>query len=251
MPQTDSLLYVHGTGSSVGPITSTVNAFTGYISGTTLTISTVTTGQLAVGQLVQGAGIAANTFITALGSGTGGTGTYTVSVSQTVFSSGSPGVITTSPNTYGDAVCASGSQYSNLEIDFGAPNTGASYPFLPAFPSLTEKGYTAPPEVVGQGGVEQGFHIQVGSSFNELTSITFEVVTSATTGATTSDIIASRTLTLAQLEVGASGFAPHYFIPVPQSAILEFLRWYASLSGTDPTQGTIVSWYGPRTGGEQ
>ena len=60
--------------------------FTGSISGTTLTVSAVTSGTIYVGQTVQGTGVTANTMITALVSGTGGTGTYTVSSSQTVAS---------------------------------------------------------------------------------------------------------------------------------------------------------------------
>jgi hypothetical protein len=56
----------------------------GAISGTTLTVNALLTGQLEVGSVIIGTGIAANTTITALGTGTGGAGTYTVSVSQTV-----------------------------------------------------------------------------------------------------------------------------------------------------------------------
>ena len=59
---------------------------TGSISGTTLTVTAVTSGSLAVGRPVTGTGIAAGTRITALGTGTGGVGTYTVSSSQTVAS---------------------------------------------------------------------------------------------------------------------------------------------------------------------
>jgi hypothetical protein len=59
---------------------------TASISGTTLTVTAVTSGTLAVGDLVFGANIEAYTRITALGTGTGGTGTYTVSVSQTAAS---------------------------------------------------------------------------------------------------------------------------------------------------------------------
>lgn len=59
---------------------------TGAISGTTLTVSAVTSGTLYLGQTIQGSGVTANTMITALGTGTGGTGTYTVSASQTVTS---------------------------------------------------------------------------------------------------------------------------------------------------------------------
>ena len=61
--------------------------FTGSISGTTLTVTSVTSGSLAVGQLLQDNGLlASGTIITALGTGTGGTGTYTVNNSQTVAS---------------------------------------------------------------------------------------------------------------------------------------------------------------------
>lgn len=59
---------------------------TGAISTTTLTVSAVTSGTLAVGQPITGTGVTAGTVITALGTGTGGTGTYTVSASQTVSS---------------------------------------------------------------------------------------------------------------------------------------------------------------------
>lgn len=57
---------------------------TGSISGTTLTISAVASGVIAVGDTISGTGVTANTTITALGTGTGGTGTYSVSASQTV-----------------------------------------------------------------------------------------------------------------------------------------------------------------------
>ena len=59
---------------------------TGSISGTTLTVTAVTNGVLAVGSFISGTGVTAGTYITALGSGTGGAGTYTVSASQTVSS---------------------------------------------------------------------------------------------------------------------------------------------------------------------
>jgi hypothetical protein len=60
---------------------------TGSISTTTLTVTAVTSGTLFVGQTIQGAGVTTQTIITALGTGTGGVGTYTVNNSQTVASS--------------------------------------------------------------------------------------------------------------------------------------------------------------------
>jgi hypothetical protein len=64
---------------------------TGSISGTTLTISAVTSdpiavGGLAVGNMLSGTNVTPGTMIRALGTGTGGTGTYTVDRSQTVAS---------------------------------------------------------------------------------------------------------------------------------------------------------------------
>lgn len=62
--------------------------FTGAISGTTLTVSAVASGALAVGQTILDASgdLVPGTRITALGTGSGGTGTYTVSNSQTLGS---------------------------------------------------------------------------------------------------------------------------------------------------------------------
>ena len=51
-----------------------------------LTVTTTPTGILAVGQVITGATVAAGTTITGLATGTGGTGTYTLSVNQTVTS---------------------------------------------------------------------------------------------------------------------------------------------------------------------
>ena len=90
----DTTLYANGWGAGTwgGILAGTSVTFTGSISGTTLTVSAVASGTLAVGQLVTGFDVSASppgssaTYITALGTGTGGVGTYTVSVSQTVSS---------------------------------------------------------------------------------------------------------------------------------------------------------------------
>lgn len=71
--------------------------FTGSISGDQMTISAVNpkfSGQLAIGSQVFGVGVADNTVITALGTGTGGAGTYTVNNAQTI-----PGGTTLSAGT--------------------------------------------------------------------------------------------------------------------------------------------------------
>lgn len=61
-------------------------SFTASISGTTMTVTAVASGTIQRGQTVSGAGVAADTYITAYGTGTGGSGTYTVSSSQSVAS---------------------------------------------------------------------------------------------------------------------------------------------------------------------
>jgi len=60
--------------------------FTGSITGTTLTVSAVASGALFVGCLISGNGIHGTTSITALGTGSGDTGTYTISTTQNVAS---------------------------------------------------------------------------------------------------------------------------------------------------------------------
>lgn len=99
---------ISGTTMTVSAITSTNNylyskstaSFTATVSGTTMTVSAISSGTIAVGQTIKtGVGITQGTSITALGTGTGGTGTYTLSASATVSSS--EGIVTISP---GDVV---------------------------------------------------------------------------------------------------------------------------------------------------
>lgn len=53
-------------------------------SSTTLTVASVTSGVLSIGSELTGAGITYGTYITALGTGLGGTGTYTISAAMTI-----------------------------------------------------------------------------------------------------------------------------------------------------------------------
>ncbi|MBB3743921.1 hypothetical protein FHX10_003420 [Rhizobium sp. BK591] len=72
----------------IGSVNNASAAFTGAIAGTTLTVSAIASGTLAVGQTISDTtgNLSVGTTITALGTGSGGTGTYTVSESQTVGS---------------------------------------------------------------------------------------------------------------------------------------------------------------------
>lgn len=79
-------IFVSPGSSSIPANTATSTAqITGSISGTTLTVTALSSGVLSVGDTVAGTGVASGTTVTAQVSGTpGGVGTYTVSASQTV-----------------------------------------------------------------------------------------------------------------------------------------------------------------------
>lgn len=87
---------------TTGPVTIISFAGTGSISGTTLTISATTGGSLYIGAVIAGVNVTAGTTITAFGTGTGGTGTYTVDTSQTAASAAitSDVVVTVSTGSY-------------------------------------------------------------------------------------------------------------------------------------------------------
>lgn len=84
---------------------------TASISGTTMTVTGVTTGKLFVGQEIAGTGVTGGTLITALGTGTGGTGTYTVSASQTVSSTTITASFLEADIDVGGSIFAIGTQY--------------------------------------------------------------------------------------------------------------------------------------------
>ena len=71
-------------GTGLRPNTST---FTGSMSGTTLTVTALLTGSpIVLGMYVDGSSVTDGTYITAFGTGTGGTGTYTINQSVTAAS---------------------------------------------------------------------------------------------------------------------------------------------------------------------
>jgi len=71
-------------GTGLRPYTST---FTGSMSGTTLTVTALLSGTpIVVGMYVDGSSVTDGTYITAMGTGAGGTGTYTINQSVTASS---------------------------------------------------------------------------------------------------------------------------------------------------------------------
>lgn len=82
---TNQYQYTIGPGGQVGAV------FTGSISGFTLTVTAITSGAIALGQVLSGAGITAGTTITSFATGagenaSGAIGTYTLSKAMTVGS---------------------------------------------------------------------------------------------------------------------------------------------------------------------
>jgi hypothetical protein len=114
---------------------------TGAISGTTLTVSAVTSGTLVVGQTIQGSTVTAQTIITALGTGTGGVGTYTVNNSQTVTSRTLYGLYwSVLPSTDGAFTSASAVDIVDNYFVYNRPDTqqfGASAALSPISAALS------------------------------------------------------------------------------------------------------------------
>jgi len=108
-----------GTANGVGTyqvsISQSVSTTTITGSYGTMTVSAVASGALAVGQVLSGSGVTAGTVITALGTGTGGTGTYIVSPSQTASST---------TVSAGPTVVTYDSVSGGFVITGGTPNTG-------------------------------------------------------------------------------------------------------------------------------
>lgn len=112
----------------------TTNTFTGSISGTTLTVSAITTGGLYAGQTLTGTNVAAGTTIVKQLSGTtGGTGTYQVNIFQNVTSTaitGSGGWLTVTSMTNGvvlvGMVLSGGGVATGTTVLAGGSGTGGA-----------------------------------------------------------------------------------------------------------------------------
>lgn len=118
---------------------------TGEIAGTTLTVTAVTSGELAIGQVITGAGVTAGTTITALGTGTGGTGTYTVSPSQTASST---------TISAGQTTVAYSSVQGAFIITGGTPNEDSTISVATGTASTALRLTVATGAIVSQGAVQ-------------------------------------------------------------------------------------------------
>lgn len=161
-------------GTLPASVTGSVGAsVTGSISGTTLTVSNVSSGVLSVGDVISGGTIRSNTTITAFGTGTGGRGTYTVSGSaQTITSR----TITAASNVLNVTAVASGQLIVGGAVSSNASGTDIS------------SGTTIAAFGTGTGGV--GTYTLSGSKLT-VTSRTVTQASAASTTLTVTDITSS------------------------------------------------------------
>lgn len=128
--------------AATGPTAAVVTAS---ISGSTLTVTAVTSGVVAVGQQVTGATVTTGTYITALGTGTGGDGTYTVSQPQTVTSETL--TMLTPTVTYdsiaGAFLIQSGTTGTSSTIGYGSGTISAGLMLTQATGAVTSQGAAA------------------------------------------------------------------------------------------------------------
>ncbi len=110
----------------------------------TMTVTAVTSGVLAVGQTLSGTGVTAGTLIWALGTGTGGTGTYFVSPSQTTASTSitaiATNVVVTFDSTVSAFVITSGIVGTPSTIGFATGTLSASLFLTLAAGAVTSQG---------------------------------------------------------------------------------------------------------------
>jgi hypothetical protein len=133
--------------TALGTSNPTIASFTASITTNVLTVTVASSGVLAVGQTVTGGSTAAGTIITALGTGTGGTGTYIVNISQTV-TSGSLTTVGTLPTvTYdtigGGFIVTSGVTGAASTIAFATGTLAATLLLTSATGAVTSQGAAA------------------------------------------------------------------------------------------------------------
>lgn len=178
------------------------NAFTfsGYISGTTLTVTTANSfNTIGANQVLSTTpGASAGTMITALGTGTGGVGTYTVNNSQTLGSAGSPILFTSSG--------------SGIGVNATGDGGGAGCALTLSNSGILQGSYSAAMEPAGSG--DSAF-LLVTNTYLDNAALAAALVTSGAGGS-------AGYLKIANSEIGPNGpTASGVNIAVPASATLQ------------------------------
>lgn len=150
---------------------------TGHFATTTLTVTAISGTPLQIGSPVFGIGVAANTYITALGTGVGGLGTYTVSQSQTLPSQPlqaglvgetSPMRVTVQIDVHGPSSTDNTQRLVTLFRDEYGTDFFAAYPW-PVAPLYIDDGSQVP-FVNGEGQYEDRWVLQAKLQINPTVS---------------------------------------------------------------------------------
>jgi hypothetical protein len=244
--------------------------FTGSVSGTTLTVTNVSSGTIGVGQSLFGLGVANETVITALGTGSGGVGTYTINISQTLSARAmnSAAVAATFTGSISSGVNSvtitnQGSNYLNPVVSFGTLWTATTVVTLGQQIYFGANLYTV--STAGTTGSTAPTHTS-GSAANGTATLTYAgVVATATVtqegGKITTVTMANRgsgytsapTVTFADSLGGsgssATGTANLVANSLQVTAITGTLFLGQTIQGAGVTADTIITEFGTGTGG--
>ena len=176
----------YGTRSVIqSPITSA--SFTANVATNVLTVSAISSGTLYIGETVTGQGLPASTKISAVGTGTGNTGTYTLSTtmaSGTVNTTSSSTIVTLTVSAgtvaLGQVITATNIPANTIISGFGT-GTGGSGTYIISSAATATASNTAFTDTIPSGttfsGVTSGTASFTGSASNASTTLTASAVT--------------------------------------------------------------------------
>ena len=238
---------------TISPSFTTISAGTSSassISGTILTIGGSVTGTFAVGQTLSGSGITAGTVIVALGTGTGGAGTYTVNNSQTVSTTAINTAalpITTATSTSstitGTQMIVGGSVTGTYSIGQTISGTGVTAgTVITALNTATSTASSISGTTLTIGGTVSGtFAIGQAISGTGVTAgTTITATVTGTGGAGTYTVSASQTVASTAINAATTGGAGTYTVSTSQN-FASATSTASSISGTTLTIGGTVA----------
>ena len=246
-----------GTGGAgtytVSPAFSTISAGTSSassISGTILTIGGSVTGTFAVGQTISGSGVTASTVIVALGTGTGGAGTYTVNNSQTVSTTAINTTalpITTATSTSstitGTQMIVGGSVTGTYSVGQTISGTGVTAgTVITALNTATSTASSISGTTLTIGGTVSGtFAIgQTISGTGVTAGTTITATVTGTGGAGTYTVSSTQTVSSTAISAATTGGAGTYAVSTSQN-FASATSTSSTISGTTLTIGGTVA----------
>jgi Protein of unknown function (DUF3383) len=134
-----------GAGTYVLSESNTCSSASATSTSIVLDVTSVASGTIAIGQQLEGSGVTAGTFITALGTGTGGTGTYVTTQTQSVASEAMTTVtpVVTWDSVSGGFVVISSTTGASSTISFGSGTIAAPLLLTQATGAVTSQGAAA------------------------------------------------------------------------------------------------------------